>query len=158
MFNPLSIWYGYGPRGDLRGVIYEVRNTFGDRHSYVVPVGTGPGLSHRFEKWLHVSPFNEMDQVYRFSVTEPGERLSVSIEQSEHGSRFFRAGMALHRIPMTDSKLLRVFVTHPLLTVKVILAIHWQALRLWVKGAVFHSRPEPASHTITTVEPRTSAT
>ena len=152
VFNPLSIWYCYGPDQTLKGVIYEVRNTFGDRHSYVVPVGEDRKLSHRFDKRLHVSPFNEMDQTYEFSITEPGRGLSVSIDQSERGSRVLRAGMALTRLPMTDSNLLRMFVTHPLVTIKVVCAIHWEALKLWAKGAVFHRRPEPASHTITVVE------
>lgn len=152
VFNPLSIWYCYGPDGDLRGVIYEVRNTFGDRHSYVVPVRPDHSTRHRFDKQLHVSPFNDMDQTYQFSISEPGQRLSVSIDQSEEGSRFLRAGMALSRLPLTDMNLIRVFLTHPLVTVKVVAAIHWEALRLWVKGAVFHRRPEPASHTVTIVE------
>lgn len=154
VFNPLSIWYCYGPSGDLRGVIHEVRNTFGDRHSYLVPVGEG-GLEHEFEKKLHVSPFNGMDQDYRFSLTEPGARLTVSIQQAEGDEKLFRAGLALTRVPMTDSNALRLFLSHPLLTLKVIATIHWQALRLWAKGAPFHRRPLPPAHSISVVETRT---
>jgi DUF1365 family protein len=157
VFNPLSIWYCYGPDQDLRAVIHEVRNTFGDRHSYVVPVGRG-GLDHDFAKQLHVSPFNGMDQSYRFSLTEPGERLAVSIEQSEGHEKVLRAGMALSRLSLTDQNLLRLFVSHPLVTAKVISAIHWEALRLWLKGATFHKRPEPASNSISVVEARSSPT
>lgn len=153
VFNPLSVWYCYRPDGALGAVIYEVRNTFGDRHSYIVSVGAH-GLDHGFGKQLHVSPFNGMAQDYRFSLTEPGRTLSVSIDQSEGGSRVFRAGMALSRVPLTDPNLLRLFVTHPLVTMKVVVAIHWEALRLWFKGAVFHSRPEPPTHSITIIEPR----
>lgn len=153
VFNPLAIWYCYGPDDDLRAVIHEVRNTFGDRHCYVVPVEP-ESLSHRFDKELHVSPFNGMDQSYRFSLTEPGERLTVSIEQSEGNQPVLRAGMALSRLPTTDSVLLRLFFTHPLVTVKVVVAIHWQALRLWLKGATFHRRPQPSRHTISVVRSR----
>jgi DUF1365 family protein len=151
VFNPLTIWYGYGPDGDLRGVIHEVRNTFGDRHSYVVPVGAA-GLKHSFGKELHVSPFNGMDQAYRFSLTAPGKRVSVSIEQFEDEQKVLLAGMALSRRPLTDGHLMRVFFTHPLVTLKVVSAIHWQALKLWIKGATFHRRPEPRSHNISIVD------
>ncbi len=150
VFNPLSIWYCYGPSGDLRGVIHEVRNTFGDKHSYVVPVDR-EGMSHSFDKRLHVSPFNGMDHRYEFSLTEPGTRLTVSINQSgEDGARLM-AGMALSRAPFTDSQIIRVFFSHPLLTLKVVSAIHIEALKLWFKGARFHRRPEPASNSITVV-------
>ena len=103
----------------LQVLVAEVNNTFGDRHSYVVPVGRG-GLDHDFAKQLHVSPFNGMDQSYRFSLTEPGARLAVSIEQSEGHEKVLRAGMALSRLPLTDQNLLRLFATHPLVTAKVI--------------------------------------
>lgn len=156
VFNPLSIWYCYGPGGELRGVIHEVRNTFGDRHSYVVPIGT-QGLRHRFGKEMHVSPFNGMDQAYTFSLTEPGDRVSVSIEQTEGETKILQATMALSRIPLKDSNLIRLFMTHPMLTIKVVSAIHWEALRLWIKGAVFHRRPEPPSHNISVVETMKSA-
>jgi len=153
VFNPLTIWYGYGPDGDLRGVIHEVRNTFGDRHSYVVPVEDA-ALEHHFDKELHVSPFNGMDQAYRFSLTKPGKRLSVVIEEFEDDVKVLTAGMTLSKLAMTDRNLLRVFFSHPLVTLKVITAIHWEALKLWIKGATFHRRPEPASHNITIVKAR----
>ena len=149
-FNPLSIWYCYGPDGELRGVIHEVRNTFGDRHNYVVAVSK-LGLRHTFEKAMHVSPFNGMEQRYGFSVDEPESSLSVSIVQTEGDRMILRAGLSLRRERMTDGKLLKTLVTHPLLTAKVITMIHWQALRLWFKGARFHSRPEPGEHSMTIV-------
>lgn len=154
VFNPLSIWYGYDADGNLRGIIHEVRNTFGDRHSYVARVEGD--LDHGFDKQMHVSPFNGMDQRYRFSLSEPGESLSVSIDTSGDGETLVRAGMALRRLPLTDANLWRLLWSHPLLTFKVITAIHWQALRLWLRGATFHSRPEPPSHSITIVKARSS--
>lgn len=150
VFNPLSVWYCYGAEGGLVGVIHEVRNTFGDRHSYVVPIES-QGLRHRFGKEMHVSPFNGMDQSYVFTLNEPGERITVGIDQIDARGRSLRAGMALTRRPLTDRNLIGLFVSHPLLTLKVITAIHWQALLLWLKGANFHRRPDPASHTISVV-------
>lgn len=142
-FNPISVWYGLGPGGDLRGVLYEVRNTFGHRHTYVVPVAR-LGTRHGAPKQLHVSPFNDMDERYRFTVSAPGERLTLAIDQFDRtGAPKFRAGMSLTRLPLTDRNLLRLFVTHPLLTLKVIGGIHWHALRLWLKGMRY--RPVPAA-------------
>lgn len=153
-FNPISEWYCYGPSGDLRGVIHEVRNTFGDRHSYVVPIGS-IGLRHSADKMMHVSPFNDMNYTYAFSITQPGERLSVAIEQQDESGAMFRAGMHLTRFALTDRNLLKVFLTHPLLTAKVMFSIHWQALRLWIKGATYHPRPAErvAAHSVVQVSP-----
>lgn len=153
VFNPISVWYCYDSGGRLAALIHEVRNTFGDRHSYVVPVADGD-MRHRFGKRLHVSPFNPMDQDYQFTVSAPGERLSISIDQHDGAGRLLRAGMALTRVPFSDRNVWRLFWTHPLLTLKVITAIHWQAVKLKLKGARFHPRPEPASDSITVVRPR----
>lgn len=152
VFNPISVWYCYDSSGRLAALIYEVRNTFGDRHSYVVPVADGD-LRHGFAKRLHVSPFNAMDQDYEFSVSAPGERLTLSIDQHDETGQLLRAGMALTRVPFNDANVWRLFWTHPLLTLKVISAIHWQALKLKLKGATFHPRPAPAVDSITVVRP-----
>ncbi|MFZ0493049.1 MAG: DUF1365 domain-containing protein [Acidimicrobiia bacterium] len=149
VFNPLSVWYCYDIDSELRAVLYEVRNTFGDRHVYAVPIRDNNDLRHSFAKRLHVSPFNDMDQTYQFSITDPAAYLSIGIEQRDAEGTMFRAGLRLERLPLTDLNLLRVFVTHPLVTGKVILGIHWQALRLWLKGARYHRRPEPTAPTVT---------
>jgi DUF1365 family protein len=153
VFDPISVWYCHGPEDDLRAVIYEVRNTFGDRHSYVVAVPRH-GFSHEFAKKLHVSPFNGMDESYRFAITPPARHLSLSIEQRDRDGAVSRAGMSLNERPFRDGTVVRLFLTHPLLTFKVIGAIHWQALRLRLKGAKFHPRPEPGSHNISIVDSR----
>jgi DUF1365 family protein len=153
-FNPISEWYCYGPGGELRALIHEVRNTFGDRHAYVVPVS---GNKHRFEKRLHVSPFNDMNRSYGFTVSEPGRRLALAIDVSDDAGTMFRAGTSLSRLPLTDRNLMKLFWTHPLLTVKVIGGIHWQALRLWLKGAEYHRRPKPAKLAYTIVETKAIA-
>jgi DUF1365 family protein len=154
VFDPISLWYCHGPEGDLRGVLHEVRNTFGHRHTYVVPIRDASDLRHSTSKMLHVSPFNDMDQTYDFTVTPPGRRLALSIVQSRaEDGVFFRAGLRLARLPMNDRTLVRLFLTHPLLTLKVIGSIHWQAFRIWVKGGRYHRVPQPPSNHHTIVEP-----
>ena len=148
VFNPLSVWYGYDADGVLRGVIHEVRNTFGDRHVYVVAVDPDD-LDHSFQKQMHVSPFNDLDQSYRFTINAPGHRLGLAINHADREGVFFRAGVRLTRSDITDRQLIRHFLQHPALTVKVIVGIHYQALKLWLKGAKYHRRPRPPIDTIT---------
>jgi uncharacterized protein len=151
VFNAISVWYCYDPDGRLVAVVHEVRNTFSDKHSYVVPVN-GRDLTHGFEKLLHVSPFNDMDSTYSFSMTPPGEHLSLGISQRDDGGPLLRAGLSLTRMPLTDLNLLRLFWSHPLLTLKVVGGIHWEAVRLWLKGARFHRRPTPPLDSVTVVD------
>lgn len=151
VFNPISVWYCYGPRDELRALIYEVRNTFGDRHVYVVAVDGGQTFRHDVQKRLHVSPFNPMDQTYRFTTGLPASGLSLAIELSDQDGTVFRAGLGLTRLPMTDANLFKVFLRYPFVTLRVIGAIHWQALRLWLKGASYRSRPRPPQETSTIV-------
>jgi DUF1365 family protein len=148
-FNPLSVWYCHDSDDRLRVVLYEVLNTFGDRHVYAVEIRDRHDLNHSFPKRLHVSPFNDMRQTYHFSITDPGTHLSIGIDQRDIDGTMFRAGMRLNRLELTDRNLLRLFITHPLITGSVIVGIHWQALRIWLKGGRYHRRPEPASRTVT---------
>jgi len=154
VFNPISVWYAYDDNERLRAVVHEVRNTFGDRHLYVVPIHSDADLSHEFDKHLHVSPFNPMDQSYAFTMNSPGKRIAVGIAESDAEGVMFRAGFSLSRMGMSDRNLAKLFVSHPLLTLKVVGAIHWQALRLWLKGAKFHRRPEPPRIDTTVAESR----
>lgn len=147
-FNPISVWYGYGMDGELRGVIHEVKNTFGDVHFYVAPLDP-TDLGHRVKKQMHVSPFNDLNQSYQFTINNPKDRLLLGIEQIGDQGVMFRAGLRLTRSQLTDRALAKAFAVHPLLTLKVIVGIHWQALRLWIKGAKFHPRPPPPTHNIT---------
>jgi uncharacterized protein len=151
VFNPISVWYCFGPNDDLRAVMHEVRNTFGGRHVYVVPINGPTDLQHDVEKKLYVSPFNGMDQTYHFSMNFPGDYLALSIEQTDRHGKLLRAGLRLRKLQLTDSNLLRLFLAHPLVTVHVIAGIHWQALRLWLKGASYQKRPEPSPDDVTVV-------
>ena len=120
----------------------------------MVPIHSDADLSHEFDKQLHVSPFNPMDQSYAFTMNSPGERIAVGIAESDTEGVMFRAGLGLRRLEMSDRNLARLFVSHPLVTLKVIGTIHWQALRLWLKGAKFHRRPAPPRLDTSVVESR----
>ena len=152
VFNPLSIYFCRHADGRLRAILYEVTNTFGDRHSYLLPVDGGRDsaepITQACEKVLYVSPFIDMESRYRFRVKEPGERLSILIRQAVPEGEQLLATLTGKRAPLRDRDLARAFVTHPLMTVKVMGAIHWQALWLWLKGATFHRRPAPPTEPV----------
>lgn len=159
VFNPLSIWYCRNAADDLIAVIHEVRNTFGDKHAYVVPrMGgeAGGSRAHEFPKAMHVSPLMPMDQTYRFGMNDPAERLNVAIRQFDADGEIFRASLTANRVAITDRSLLRLFVTHPLVTLKSIIAIHYEAFRVWRKGVRFHRRPEPGVDPVSVVDRRST--
>ncbi len=144
-FNPLTIWFGYDRTGSLSAVLYEIHNTFGQSRSHIVPIAGDSPHRHRFAKDLHVSPFFDQEGSYSFTLRPPGPRFSVSIDYATADDDLLTATMVGQRRPLTDRNLARVFVTHPLLTLKVIGGIHWQALRLLAKGARYRPVPEPPS-------------
>ena len=139
-FNPLSVYFCEDDEGRLETVLYEVKNTFGDQHAYVLaaePDADGT-IRHGHDKGFFVSPFIGMDQRYAFTLRPPGERLAIRIRQRDADGPWLIATQSGTRRPLTDGALLRQWLAHPLMTLKVILAIHWQALRLWLRGARFH--------------------
>lgn len=142
-FNPLSVYFCYDEGGQLESVIYEVKNTFGDQTPYVLaaePDGDG-AARHVQAKEMFVSPFIGMDQTYRFTVRSPGERLAIRIKQHGPDGDWLIATQSGVRRPLSDGTLARLAFTHPLAAFKVIGAIHWQALKLWLKGARFTRYP-----------------
>lgn len=138
-FNPLSVYFCEDAEGRIESVIYEVKNTFGDQHPYVLAAEERPdgAVRHGHEKGFFVSPFIGMEQFYRFTIRAPGERLSLRIRQHGPEGPCLIATQTGRRRPLSDSELLRAWAAHPLMTLKVIGAIHWQAVRLWLKGARF---------------------
>lgn len=147
-FNPLSIYYCEDADGGMTGVVYQVKNTFGDQHAYVIPTEqeADGSFRHGHEKGFFVSPFIEMDQTYQFTLRRPDERLAVRIRQHDANGPYLIATQNGVRRPLTDASLLRLWALHPLMTIKVIVSIHWQALKLWIKGARFipYRGPYPA--------------
>jgi DUF1365 family protein len=145
-FNPLSVWYCYHADGGLRAIIAEVHNTFGESHCYLVHDGGQPmrlPARSQARKQFHVSPLIGMDCEYRFRFTAPGERIGVVIRQTEHARPLLVASQTGHGVPLDDRALLRALGRTPLMTFKVVAAIHWQALRIWLRGARFHPHPQP---------------
>jgi uncharacterized protein len=156
-FNPLSVWFCDAPGGGLQAIVYEVNNTFGERHSYLVPVDAAQRMAavveQRCDKQLYVSPFLGMALRYRFRVEPPGERMSLGITVHDGDRAVLQARLDAEHRPLSDAALLRVFATHPLLTLKVIAGIHWEALRLWLKGARLHPRPRAPANPVTVHKP-----
>jgi uncharacterized protein len=142
-FNPISVWFAHGPDGDLRGLVHEVTNTFGERHSYAMPAGLAPDgrARHATDKTHFVSPFMDAALTYEFEVHAPDDRVSVAILARRDGSPLLTASFAGERRPLTDASLMRLFATHALLTFKVTAAIHWEALKMMLKGARYRHRP-----------------
>ncbi len=138
-FNPLSVYFCYRADGSLALIIYEVRNTFGDIHAYVLPVRPGElspaGLRQAQDKQFYVSPFVEMAMRYHFRLTPPGEQVRLRILEIDREGPLLAATFSGRRSRLTTSALLRSFVALPLVTLKIMAAIHWEALRLWLKGA-----------------------
>lgn len=155
VFNPLSIYYCYGEKGEIGAIIYEVRNTFGEHHAYVAPVGPGQagraGVRQRAGKRFPVSPFIAVAADYRFTLRNPGERIHVLIRETVAGAPLLTATFAGRRRAFTDRQLLNAFVRFPLMTLKVVAAINFEALRLWAKGVRLVDRqraPEPPAITV----------
>jgi len=152
-FNPLSVFFCYGEDGVLCAILYEVHNTFGQRHAYLIPaVGEdGAPLRQRAHKRLYVSPFMGMDMRYEFSVLPPDDRVAITIKGSDGDGPLIAATLAGQARGLTDRALLRVLITHPLLTLKVISAIHWNALLLWLKGVRLRQRPAAPEMSVSVV-------
>lgn len=147
VFNPISVYFAYGDDGSPVALIYAVRNTFGERHSYVAPVREGEfgpeGIRQERNKLFHVSPFIGMGARYHFRVLPPGRTVRLRIHETEGGEPLLAATFSGHAEPLTDATLAACLARFPLMTLKVTAGIHWQALRLWLKGARFHKSPPP---------------
>lgn len=150
-FNPLSVYFCYRADGELALLIYEVRNTFGEIHPYVLPVTSDDisdaGVRQQQDKLLYVSPFIEMAMRYHFRVRPPRERVQLRILETDREGPLLVATFNGCRRALSTSELLRAFVALPLVTVKVMAAIHWEALRLWLKGARLVPRNDAAQIT-----------
>ncbi|MBS0245453.1 MAG: DUF1365 family protein [Proteobacteria bacterium] len=150
VFNPLSIYFCHRADGSLAALLYEVRNTFGEMHSYLLPVtGEAPLVHQRCAKEFYVSPFLDMDMTYDFRVAPPGERVSVVVAADDKRGAVLVASLAGERRAPSDRALAAIFISLPLMTLKVMAAIHWEALKIWWKGMRLYPRPPAPRHAVT---------
>lgn len=149
-FNPISVYFCHRKDGRLAAIIYEVHNTFGERHSYVFDAGSdGATAAHGCGKRFHVSPFMDMAMRYQFKTLLPAERFALAIRGSDADGALIHASLAGVAKPFSTVNLLRGLLLYPLLTIKVTAAIHWHALRLWSKGIRIRGKPAPPTEPTT---------
>lgn len=148
-FNPLSVYYGYRADGPLALLIYEVRNTFGEHHSYICPVRpdeiSAAGIRQVRDKRFHVSPFIGMDMRYHFRISPPSEDAKIRILETDSDGPLLAATFNGRKQPLTSTHLIAAFLALPFVTLKVVWGIHYEAARLWLKGVRLAPPPQRAS-------------
>ncbi|MBN9315103.1 MAG: DUF1365 domain-containing protein [Devosia sp.] len=139
VFNPLSVYFCYGQAGEVQAILYEVHNTHGERHTYVMPARPDAGgvVRHEARKSFFVSPFMPMDCLYRFRILPPGDGVGVSILENDADGLLLTASFTGQRRELSDRNLLRLLLRYPLMTLKVVAGIHYEALKLLLKGVRF---------------------
>ena len=135
VFNPLSVFYVYDKNSDLISVLYEVKNTFGEQHTYVFKTKKEQNLiQHVCKKKFHVSPFIEINCVYFFRLLKPDNKISVIIDVQDPEGKILYASQNGVKSELKNINLIKSYLKHPLMTFKIILAIHFEAFKLWTKG------------------------
>lgn len=151
VFNPLTVYFCTDGE-ELRAILYEVHNTFGERRTYVIRVSPGANvIEQSCAKELYVSPFVPMDCVYQFHIEPPGEKVTIRIDETDPQGMLLRAVFTGERKPLTDGALLKALFAYPLMTLKVTAAIHWEAMKLWAKGVPIFRHKTAAARVATTI-------
>lgn len=155
-FNPLSVYYCYNQRQQLFAVLYEVSNTFKQRHSYLFPVPEAerdnPTIEQQCDKNFYVSPFNNMAMRYKFRLHQPNNKLGISIRVQDGGKDLLHAAFQGRRRAFNDRELLHNFCTLPFMTLKVLGGIHWEALKLFCQGLKIVPRPAEPDSSISRID------
>ena len=150
VFNPLSVFFIYNSYEKLISILYEVKNTFGEQHTYIFKVDDDLKLfQHNCSKKFHVSPFIEMDCNYFFRILKPEDKMSVIIDQYQANEKILYASQDGKRVDFNSKELLKSYLKHPLMTFKIISAIHFEAFKLWTKGIKFIKKKLKIKNNIT---------
>ena len=149
VFNPLSVFFVYDNQENLISILYEVKNTFGEQHTYIFKVENNNLLQHNCSKKFHVSPFIEMNCNYFFKILKPAEKISVIIDQYHLDDKILFASQDGRRVDFNSKELLKSYIKHPLMTFKIISAIHFEAFKLWAKGIRFVKKKFKIKNNIT---------
>ena len=138
VFNPLSIFFIYNKKSELISILYEVKNTFDEQHTYIFKNKENENtIKHTCKKKFHVSPFIEMNCTYFFKILKPGDKISIIIDQYDEEGKLLYASQDGSRIELNNKNLFLSYLKHPLMTFKIIAAIHFEAFKLWIKGIKF---------------------
>mgnify|MGYP001494350512 CR=1 FL=1 len=150
VFNPLSVFYIYDIDEKLKCILYEVKNTFGEQHTYIFKVNNEQSIyQHNCTKKFHVSPFIDMNCEYFFRLLKPGKKISVIIEQYQANEKILYASQNGTRVDFNSKELIKSYLKHPLMTFKIISAIHFEAFKLWAKGIKFVKKKFKIKNNIT---------
>jgi len=151
VFNPLSVFYIYDKNQHLISILYEVKNTFGEQHTYVFKSDKNQNLiQHVCKKKFHVSPFIKMNCIYFFRLLKPGNKISVIIDLNDSEGKILYASQDGVKSELNNNTLIKVYLKHPLMSFKIILAIHYEAFKLWTKGIKFIKKKIKIKNNITT--------
>lgn len=146
VFNPLTVFFCETNGGETIAILYQVKNTMGENHTYVIPIekNTEQPFKHGCDKAMYVSPFTPMNSSYAFSIIPPNEDVCVSIQQSDEDGPILNASFTGKYAALNAANLRRAVIRHPLMTLKVIAGIHLEAFKLWRKGVpFFRHTPQP---------------
>ena len=150
VFNPLSVFFVYDKNSNLVSILYEVKNTFNEQHTYIFKLQKSEELiEHSCRKKFHVSPFIEMNCTYYFKIAKPGEKISVYIDQYDNENKLLVALQEGIKVILNNKNLIKVFFSHPMMSFKIILAIHFEAFKLWIKRVKFVKKKFKIKNNIT---------
>ena len=139
VFNPLSIFYCY-EKDKLVAIFYEVKNTFNEQHTYIFKIKNNEEIIQKCRKKFYVSPFMDMETFYNFKLLNPNDKLSVFIKQTDADGTILTATQTGDKKEFSFKQLAINFIKYPLMTIKIISSIHYEALLLWKKGAIYRKR------------------
>jgi len=151
VFNPLSVFFIYNKSSELIAILYEVKNTFGEQHTYFFKIKKNENLiQHMCKKKFHVSPFIEMGCTYFFRILKPSNKISVTIDLHDQEGKILYASQDGVKSELNNKNLIKSYLKHPLMTFKIILAIHYEAFRLWTKGIKYVKKKIKIKNNIST--------